>query len=191
MDQLKKMPRTTIMLIGFLGALTVGLVFLALYIKPFENVKTPETSKGKKQASYAHTTLKIGDPIQASTTSAAYSSDVDIETGENKITAVQIELSYDPEALTNVDIKPGVFVPNALVLLKKIDPVEGRITLALALPLGQKGIQGQGNVAVITFTQKENSTSAVNFLPKTQVTAEGISQSVLKSTTGNIFNLSL
>lgn len=195
MKQLKTMPKTTIILIGFLAFLTIGLIIFALYVKPLDLTQKPQDTSTQDEdevPSYAQSVLRIGDAIPSdpiSSTSATYESVISIETGENKITAVQIELQYEPGSFTNVDIKPGTFIPNALVLLKKIDPAEGRITFAIALPLGLKGIQGQGDVAVLTFGHSSVGSYGIGFLPKTQITAEGISQSVLKEAVNNTFEL--
>ncbi len=189
------MPKTTIMLIGFLAFLTIGLVIFALYVKPLDLTQKPQTTQTQDEdetPSYAQSILRIGDAVPAvptSSSSASYESAISIETGENKITAVQIELQYEPGSFTNVDIQPGTFIPNGLILLKNIDPAEGRITFAIALPLGLKGIQGQGDVAVLTFGHSGIGSYGIGFLPKTQITAEGISQSVLKETFNNTFEL--
>ena len=120
-----------------------------------------------------------------------YSTDVTIITGNNKVNAVQLELSFDVTYLSNVDIKPGPLFQNSVELLKKVDNQKGTISYALAGGLGQKGVSGGGTVAVITFQEKGKAgdLTRINFLPKTLVTAEGIDKSVLKTSIGALITI--
>lgn len=153
-----------------------------------------ETQQGAPQASMpeptptpnvAFTTLSLlPNPLAISTSSASVA--VVIDTKTNKVTAVQLEISYDPKQLANVNIVQGTFFDNPIVLLKKIDPKKGLITFALAISPTQTAKMGTGNVAILTFTSnlsKETQTE-IKVLPETLVTAEGVSSSVLKSSTG-------
>jgi hypothetical protein len=176
------MPRKTLVLIVFLAIVTTGLLILALI-----PVKT--TPKSTVIITDAQTDLSFSAPIISS--GSARWSNVEIATGKNKVTAVQLELTFDPKALTNVDIAPGTFFTNPAILLKKIDRVNGRITYAFGIGLGQKAVTGQGTLAVVTFIPvagKTDSTS-INFLPKTEVAAQGQNMSVLKKSSGTTISL--
>lgn len=184
----KTMPKQTIAFVSFLIVATIVLLGLAVYTQ--KPLPTPVTKpSGVVFPSYAHTTLMFSEPVNANF--GNYTTSVNIDSGQNKVTAVQLEISYDPKVLTNVDIKPGPFIQNPIVLLKKVDQANGRISLALGIPLGQKGIAGTGTVAVISFNQTATAkgSTVINFLPKTAVTAQGIAQSVLKTSTGKLFYL--
>lgn len=186
--QVKKgMPRQTVAFVTFLIVVTVFLVGLAVYTqKP--GAPTPVTQQ-PTFPSYAHTTLRLTPPVNTPSLPNTYSTDVSIATGGDKVTAAQLELSYDPKVLTNVQIKPGTFIQNPVVLLKKVDEANGRISLAIGIPLGQAAPTGTGTVATITFDEIPTATGStiLDFLPKTAVTAQGIAQSVLKTSTGSLF----
>lgn len=133
----------------------------------------------------AYTTLSLlPNPLTISTASASV--DVSIDTKTNKVTAVQLEISYDPKKLVNVDIAPATFFDNPIVLVKKIDPKKGLITFALGISPTQTAKIGTGNVATITFTSaiSKGGQTEIKVLPETLVTAEGVSSSVLKSSSG-------
>jgi hypothetical protein len=76
--------------------------------------------------------------------------------------------------------------------LKKIDAVNGRISYALGINATQKPTAGSGTVATITFSTAAGTTATqtpINFSPKTETTAVGYAQSVLKQATGVLFTL--
>lgn len=183
------MPKRTIVLIIFLIAVTAGLVLLSVY-----NTKTPTAptiTPGTQQvAAYAKTTLVISNsPTKIVDSANLYELPVLIKS-ENKVSAVQLELTYDPKALSNVDISAGSFFKEPTVLLKKIDDKTGRITFAFGLNLGQNTVTGSGTVALIKFSVNPGyKTTEINFLPKTQVAAIDQRKTVLKSSTSAVINL--
>ena len=183
----KGMPKQTFIFVTFLILVTIFLVGLAVYTqKP--GVLTPITQQSTTP-SYAHTTLRLTPPVNTPSLPNTYSTDVNITTDVDKVTAAQLELSYDPKVLTNVQIKPGTFIQNPVVLLKKVDQANGRISLAIGIPLGQPAPTGTGTIATITFDEIPTATGStiLDFLPKTAVTAVGIAQSVLKESFGSLF----
>jgi hypothetical protein len=184
------MPKRTFLLIVLLVVITVSLLALAL-LPSFKNILVTTTSKPAAVLSYAQTELSFSTPTTA--TPSGYKTDVLISTGENKVTAVQLEIKYDPKVLTNVDVKAGTFFATPIILLKKIDTVSGRITYVLGISLGNKAAVGIGTVATITFAPLSNQTTVktpINFEPKTAVTAVGYAQSVLLKSTGVLFSIS-
>lgn len=187
--QIKKgMPKQTLAFITFLIVVTLVLLGLAVYTqKP--DIQAPVTIQQPTSPSYAHTSLTLTPPVNTPSLPNTYSTNVSITTGGDKVTATQLELSYDPKVLTNVQIKTGTFIQNPVVLLRKIDQANGRISLAIGIPLGGKTPVGTGTVATITFNEVLTATGStiLDFLPKTAVMAQGIAQSVLKTTTGSLF----
>ncbi len=179
------MPKRTFLLIALLVVITVCLLALAL----IQNIKSPTVTKPSATLSYAQTNLSLSEPIVA--TPSGYKTDVQIST-KNKVTAVQLEINYDPKVLTNVDVKASSFFTAPTILLKKIDAVNGRITYALGIGLGDTAVTGKGTVATLTFSTVTGTDSAktpINFEPKTAVTAVGYAQSVLLKSTGVLFSL--
>jgi hypothetical protein len=183
----QQMPRRTLILIVLLVLVTAALLVVAL----LPALKLPSTTpKAPPPLTYAQTTLSLSKPVSLGLNS--YSSDVVIASGNNKTTAVQLELSYDPQVLTNVDIKTGPFFTTPVVLLKKIDAVNGQISYALGINSTQKATNGNGVVATITFSTVAATTATqtpINFELKTAATAVGYAQSVLKETSGVLFQL--
>lgn len=179
-------PIKTLLLIIFLALITISLVVLALMPQKPTPEPLPVTNITPNPI---QTTLTISSTPVAGSTPSAYTTDVIVNTGQNNITSVQLELSYDPKVLTNVDIETGSFFINPVIALKTIDKVNGRITYAIS-PGDGVGVLGQGILAKISFkTLKKNVSATIDFLPKTQVNAEETTQSVLKSTIGASFNL--
>jgi hypothetical protein len=184
----KGMPGQTIVFVTFLIVVTIALLGLAVYTqKP--SVPTPITVQQPVSPSYAHTSLKLTPPVKSPTLLNTYSTNVTISSNGDKVTAAQLELSFDPKVLTNVQIVPGAYIKNPVVLLKKVDQTNGRISLAIGIPLGATPLSGTGTVATITFNEVPAATGStiLDFLPKTAITAEGIAQSVLKESTGSLF----
>ena len=183
------MSKKTLFLIFALFLITVVLLMMAFY-QP-QASKTAQTTPTVPEKIAAQTTLLLGTPILATSSSVLnlYSLPVEITTGENKTTAVQLELQYDPEVLTDVNVIPGPFFGNADVLLNQIDTKTGRISYAISVNLAAQGISGKGTVAYITFSSKINTQkeTAILFLPKTLATATGINESVLRQTTNGLF----
>ena len=179
------MSLRTLLLIIFLSIIAGVAVFVAVSPKNQTQQGGPQSSLFTPTPAMAYTTLSLlPNPFTLSTPSASV--DASIDTKTNKVTAVQLEISYDPKQLTNVDIAPGTFFDNPLVLLKNIDEKKGLITFALAISPAQSAKQGTGNVATITFTSNlaKGTQTEIKVLPETLVTAEGVSSSVLKSSSG-------
>lgn len=179
-------PIKTLLLIVVLALITVGLVALAISPKAPQQItqQGPQITPNPLQ-----TVLTISSVPTPLATASSYTTDVVINSGQNNVTAVQLELIYDPSVLTNVDIVPGTFFVNSKVVLKTIDKDAGRITFVLSSSDNQ-GILGQGLLAKISFKSlKKNVSTTIDFLPKTQVTAENEPKSVLKTTVGALFNL--
>lgn len=141
--------------------------------------------------SFAQTVLSFGDSsvIDSTASTINYSMPVNISTGKNKVTAVQLELQYDPKILTNMAITSGPFFTKSDVLLNKIDTENGRISYAIIIGLTDEGVVGDGVVVNLTFSTSAlvPAKTKITFLSKTKVTAEGISESVLKQTVTSPF----
>lgn len=175
------MSRTLILILVLILS-AVGLIALSLNNKP-------QSATTVIPVSLAQSTLSLTSPRASS--SGTLTSDVLINTNANKVMATQLELSYNPNDITIVDVNPGLFFKNPTELLKKIDADNGRITYALGVAFGQKGISGRGVVATIAFTKlKTTGTTQIDFLDKSLVSGEGLTQSVLKLTLGTKFDLS-
>jgi len=183
------MSNRTLLLIALLVIITTGLVLIALNspysppVPPSTLTIAPKTSLPVEQ-----TVLSFDEPFMADGSGAqnpVYSLPLVIDTGKNAVTAVQVELGFDPEVLVNVTVNPGSFFNNPIVLLNDVDKTTGKISYAIGISPQDNGIRGGGVVATINFQNRAASPEAtsITFLPKTLVTAEGVPQSVLKTTT--------
>lgn len=176
------MPKRTLYLIIVLFLVALGLMFVAQstpYPKPLQpnnivSIPTPAVPQ----------TVLLFDEISMATNSASYSIPIIINTGRNLVTGAQLELFFDPKIITNVSIQQGNFFLKPVVLLNNIDKESGRISYALGISPEDSGREGEGIVATLTFKTNVLSPTptTISFLPKTLVTAEGVEQSVLKST---------
>jgi hypothetical protein len=184
------MKRTTILI---LILVLVAALLVIVAIQPSQVKNKPVLVTPKLQPTpVADSTLYISpNPIQMATDSAQ--AEVFINSGRNSVTAVQLEIAYDPNILTNFTIQPGNFLPSPMVLLNKIDQKNGRITLALGLAPAAEPVKGTGLVATISFernletniaTVTPVSSTNITILDKSLATMLGVSGSVLKNMHG-------
>lgn len=186
------MSKRTLFLIFALFLITFVLLLIALY-QP-QAPKTAQTATIKEPV--GQTILSFGNPSTATSSPVLtldYSLPININTFKNKVTTIQLELQYDPEILINVAVVPGSFFANPEVLLNQVDSKTGRISYAFGVGLTDQGIVGKGTVANILFSTKVKTSekTAIIFLPKTLVTAQGVTQTVLKTTTNALFTVGI
>ena len=132
--------------------LVAGLVILTvvLLVVSINSSNAPTTPTGSKnvEADIAFTTLTISEAPRISSVSGIYEMDVLINSDKNEITGVQVEISFDPEVLSRVDILPADFLDSPEVLIKDIDSKNGRITFALGNRRGVAAAKGSGVIAI-------------------------------------------
>ena len=184
-------PIKTLLLIVLLTVIAFGLAGFAIFDKfnseQNRNAFIPSETPIQNPI---QTTLTVSSNLIKLSTPSAYSTSINIDTGQDPVNKVQLEISYDPKTLTKIEITPGSFFENPEIFLKNIDPVNGRISFALGVQNGNTGIVGQGILATLSFaTLQKFASTSVSLLPKTQVTADGFPQSVLKSTINGPFSL--
>lgn len=163
-------------------------VLLVLSITSKNHISTSSPLK-ETEVDPAQTSLYFSDSPRISSASGTYDMDINIDTNQDKVTLVQLELSYDPKQLVRVDIQPGSFINNSVIVQKNVDPFNGRIKYWLGTQPNQTGIKGKGVVATITFVKIGSGSAQIIFLPKTSVSASGTNESVLKTMTPGIINI--
>lgn len=185
------MSKKTIGLIVGLLVTTVVLLFVALSAKPPVSPQTTTVTQesGPTPTPVAQTELVLSPDVVELAPGVTEEVYVNILTRENQVTAVQLEIAYDPAVLRIVSVKPGTFLPTPITLINNIDRENGRISFALGIPPSQDPVTGSGDVAIIRITRASSipagtTNTELELLPKTLVTAQGISTSVLKSATG-------
>lgn len=125
-------------------------------------------------------TLSLPSTIPTTTTTDSIAP-LTINTGGSKITAVQIELTYDPNSLSNPTLTPGTILPVELVKPK----IAGdKIIVTLGVNPDSGGYSGEGVLATLKFRSKNGASSSISFTQNTLVAAIGSSGNALKASTG-------
>jgi len=110
--------------------------------------------------------------------------DVVLDSGAKPVSAAQLDISFDPNVLTNMQVTNGDFFDNPVVLMNKV--TGGNIFYAAAIPAIGKDKAGQGVVAVLSYTPNAvagNQTS-LKFLSRTKITTTDLNNSILKQAQG-------
>lgn len=179
------MARKTLTLIIVLLILASGLLYLAFRSnqKDSATIAPPIVSPQPTPTPVAQTVLSLSpNPLVVASQSGSLA--LNIDTGANLVTAVQVELSYDPNIFAVTDIVAGTFFDDPITLLKKIDAANGKASYVLATSPAAKAQKGKGIIATLSFTTTiaSGQKTQVSFTKKTLVTAEGAQESVLKAT---------
>lgn len=188
------MSKKTLALIFGLCAITILLLYVALTQKRMLPQSIPQPTpnsitSASPTSAPAETILSLSpNPLTVSANTDA-TLDVTINSNGQKITAVQLEMTYDQKVVTIVSVaQPTVnpFITNIFPLMNKIDTKNGRISYTVGVSPSAQSPTGVGRVATITLRANlaAGEQSVIQFLPKTLVTAEGTANSVLKSTVG-------
>lgn len=182
------MPRKTLALIAGLVLVTVVLFVIALRTGQQNAPDKSQMPQAQKQSpdSSAKTILSIEPNPLSVTKGGQGKAEVMIDASDLSVTGIQLQMSYDPNYITNVQLAPGALVPNAVVLRNLNNAQTGKITYEFAIQPNQPVIKGKGVVATITFTAKPTASGQTQLalLPNSLVSARGIAQSVLKTATG-------
>lgn len=183
----KSMPKKTLFLIIGLVVITVILFIIALQTGKNQPQGTDQVKiQATPTPDVAHTVLAMSpNPIQVASGRTG-SVDVTIDPSDNRVTAVQLELLYDPTVISNVKVVPGPLFPNAAVLIDDNNPTEGTYTFAYGIQPSQEPVISQGVAATITFTARGALGKQAQILLQAEslVTARGVPNSVLKTGTG-------
>lgn len=191
------MPKKTLALITGLVLVTVVLFVVALRAGQQQNVpSTPQPTQSAQQPEPtipAFTVLNLSPNPLTVAPGRQGKAEVTIDTDQNDVTAVQLELGYDPNIITNVKVTPGTLITNPAILIDKNNPTEGRYTYAFGITPNGTPVKGTGVVATVTFTARANAVgkdTQLGLLPTTLVTARGVANSVLKSAAGTVITVS-
>lgn len=177
------MSKRVLLIVFIVVIVTVALLGIAL---KGSNIPSVTPSPPPTSAIMPLTTLMINPATLDLKNGSSGVLQVDIDSSTNEITGVQLELQYDPKALTNVTIEPGPFLPDPLILRNKITKETGRISLILGVTPQQNPVKGKGTVATIHFTKLPSTLTETDFtiLPSSEVTAEGVDTTVLHNAVG-------
>ena len=188
------MSKRTIGLIVALFVITIILLAIALESNVQITKKTAMTPSPTPYAtsvlSFTSNTLYFTRGITAPLTLG-----IQLNTGGNDVTGVQLELSYEPSAFSSISITNGSLFSNPVVIFSpKVDATEGTISYAYGItPAQAKGSHKRvGTVALLTLIPATHPVDAqgkpitqtqIKFLPKSAITARGVDPSVMSKTT--------
>lgn len=196
MMDLRLMPRKTLALISGLVLVTIVLFIIALRAGQQQQAPSaPQTTPMAQQPTPinpAHTVLALAPNPLTVAPGQQGKVDVTIDTSDNDVTAVQLELGYDPTLISNVKVTPGSLFQTPAVLINKDDPKAGRYTYAFGITPNSQTVKGQGIVATVTFTTSaaaNGKSTQIGLLPTTLVTARGVANSVMKSAGGTVVTI--
>jgi hypothetical protein len=176
--KIKSRNKTSILaklMVVFIGIASLVLIIKSLLPKP-ASIGINEVSP----SSQASVTLSLPPTITTSLNSET-SADITIDSGASSVTAVQIELVYDPSTISTPSITQGGFFTQKLTS-PKIE--NGKISFAYAVKIEEKSKSGSGVVATLKFKPlKENAQIA--FGNGTMVASiDNLDTNSLKSATG-------
>ncbi len=186
------MSKKTLALIS--GLIVVTILFVALAVTQNKKASVKQTVLANPTPTpFAQSVLTLS-PNPATLTNGAGTVNVMLSTAMNEVTAVQLELQYDPKVITNVKVTPGSFFTNPLIFpFNKTDAVNGRVSYSIGIQPSQNALKGEGTVATISFSKVPGTTAGetqLTLLPKSLVSARGVEQSVLKSSQSTTVMLS-
>src|SRR5258708_34371820 len=105
------MPKKTLALISGLVIVTIVLFIIALRAgQPHQAPSVPPGSQTSQQPTAmvpAHTVLKLGPNPLTVAPGQIGKADITMDTSDNNVTAVQVEIGYDPRIISNVKVTAG------------------------------------------------------------------------------------
>ncbi len=152
-------PKKVLAGILVLAVLLVGVVAGVFLVRQQQELRKEAAPATTISLSPAQTTAKIGDAVTLS---------VLVDTAENKATAADVRITYDPKKLALSEFKPGTFLPVVLTS-PKVDNGQGVATAVFGAQIGTVP-KGKGTLATLVFQAKEAGSASVTFSPQTEMT---------------------
>lgn len=154
-----------------------------LHIQPF----IPRSST--IEVSEAHHTASLyfaPSSLNYSSTTTPLQTELMINSGNNDISEIHAELKYNPNAISQVKVTvpDQMFLgdrENFSILFNDVNPILGRISLAIKVKPNGVPKQGIGSFANISFIP-HGTTSLISFTPTSSVLAPNSRLSILEKT---------
>ncbi len=188
------MPKKTLALISGLVVVTIVLFIIAL--RAGQQSSAPSVPPSQQVAPTAmvpaHSVLELSPNPVTVAPGGVGSVDVMLDPSDNNVTAVQLEIGYDPHIISNVKVVPGVLFANPGLNYGKDNPTTGRYNYMLGITPSGQPVTQKGVVATITFTALPGTlgkSMQLGLLPTSLVTSRGVAESVLKSATGTVITV--
>lgn len=135
------------------------------------------------------TTLFLSPDTRSWNVGEIFNVNVNVNTGGNQITSVDLVLNFDPAILEVINIIPGTFLPSPTEIQKNINNATGSITYSF-YTTRENAKSGEGVLAVISLKGKAAGISALTFSPQTVISALQEDQNVLTGATGGTYTIS-
>lgn len=162
-----------------IAILSVCLIAVGIGIYFSEkNEKTPPVEKVVKTPSLRENTTSLSFALQSVSLPKGDTSNlnINIDSPKDTVTAVELNVTFDPKIVTIEDFTPLDFLENPDILLKKIDNKKGLATLAFGslTPRSGKGI-------LASLKVKGKSSGNINLdLSESQIATSLSSENILK-----------
>lgn len=186
------MPKKTLILIVTLALITGGLIYMALTTQSTPPISTTNSPAPQVTAipRVKKTAVLFFAPSSISLNSSGSSSvDVMVKTQGQKVSGAQLEILFDPNVISNLNVTAGsdsIFGPsNYFVIPLTVDYKTGRATYGVGINIQATPDKTEGKVATLTFTANKSTnqkSSVIELLDKSIVTQEGVGDSILKET---------
>ena len=146
-----------------------------------QNSATPSALLYFSQPSTTYSNLNT--PIQTN---------IMINSGNADVSEIQIELKYNPIAITfvNATFPDQIFLGNRenfRISFNEVDPILGRVSLAVKTKPNGYPKKGIGTVATLSFLPKSTSTGMISFTPASSVSSPRSPASILAKTYNTTF----
>jgi hypothetical protein len=163
-------------------ALSLSIMFLTTFMlasvtsgqSPAQ--KTPTNTNVEQQEKT--TTLSLSPSEASLKTKAGQTLTLNIDTGEDKVAALKLNISFDPKMVKVESIAPGAFFQKTNILHKEIDNKTGSVVFVFG---SIEPKMGSGEVAQIKLTSLKAGDSQISLTSDTEVAATGKTYNVLKS----------
>jgi len=126
-----------------------------------------------KVGAAAESTLSFSPSDTTPTVGDTFTVNVNINSGTNEVTGVELHLTFDESKIEAQSITEGTFFTNPNTTTPSISNTNGTISYTLLVPPGGTGVTGTGTVAVITFKAIAAGNVSLTFSSQTLVTAAG------------------
>jgi len=113
----------------------------------------------------------------------SFAVDIQIDTGENRVSGADLEITFDPNVLECLSLSPGNFLVNPNAWYEDIDNDSGRIVYTLG---SFDSRRGSGVFASIDFRAKNVGTSPLRFGAGTSVAGIGEDEALQETVSGTV-----
>ena len=173
-----------------IAALSLSIMFLSTFVLASYMVPAPSKQTTRVTAQEAardlSTTLSI-DPKEASVKEKTQKTlSVNVNTGKDKVAALELHLSFNPKLVKIDSIAPGAFFEKANVLHKEIDNKAGTVVFVFG---SIEPKTGNGEAATFRITTLSAGNAEVNLSSGTEVAALGKTYNVVKSMSGAVLTV--